>query len=94
MKHLGVIAIFFGVLSLGVCGVFSLWVLERHERELAITENAQSVSRNPTGNGQVELVQGQRDKLNLARTLRLGSGIAGGVLVLAGVGLLRRRRLA
>jgi hypothetical protein len=83
-----------GLLLLGICGVFSIWVVGRHETNLAATEAAQRASRDPTGNGQPELLQGQRDKLKIARTLQLGSGVAGVVLMLGGIALLRRRKLA
>lgn len=94
MRHLGPISLLLGLLLLGICGVFSIWVVGRHETNLAATEAAQRASRDPTGNGQPELLQGQRDKLKIARTLQLGSGVAGVVLMLGGIALLRRRKLA
>jgi len=84
VRHLGIISLLlFGTLSLGICGVFSLFVLERLEHNLAETETAA-----------LELLQGQRDKLDIARNIRLGSGVLGAGLLLAGVGLVIRRRWA
>ena len=84
MRHLGIITLLlFGTLSLGICGVFSLFVLERLEHNLAETET-----------GRPELLQDQRDKLDIARNIRLGSGVLGAGLLLAGVGLVIRRRRA
>lgn len=94
MRLLGPIILLLGVLSLGIFGVFSLWVIDRHETNLAATETAQRVSRNPMGNGQPELLQGQRDKLKIARNIQLGSEVAGVVLVLGGIALMRRRKPA
>ena len=92
MRLLGITALLLGFFSLGIFGVFTLWVLDRHELALAETEAAQHHSRDPMGNGLPELLQGQRDRLSMARTVRLGSGVVGAGLMLAGLGLLMRRR--
>lgn len=92
MRLLAITALLFGFFSLGIFGVFTLWVLDRHESALAETEAAQQRSGDPMGNGLPELLQGQRDKLNIARTVRLGSGVVGAGLMLLGLGLLTRRR--
>lgn len=92
MRYLGIIIIAFGVLALGVYGVFALWIVDRHEQAVAETEDAQRHSSDPMGNGMPALLESQRDKRDKAVSIRLVSGVASAVMLVGGIGLLMRRR--
>lgn len=92
MRYLGIIIIAFGVLALGVYGVFALWIVDRHEQAVAETEDAQRHSSDPMGNGLPALLESQRDKRDKAVGIRLVSGVASAVMLVGGIGLVMRRR--
>ncbi|MBA3549977.1 MAG: hypothetical protein H0T76_26155 [Nannocystis sp.] len=92
MRYLGIISIAFGVLALGIYGVFALWIVDRHEQAVAQTEDAQRHSSDPMGNGVPALLESQRDKRDKAVNIRLVSGVASAILIVGGIGLMTRRR--